>query len=245
MTIPTTIDVWMNGAVVLEQPAPKHGYRVNVDSLFLARFASRCVQPNTHVIDLGAGVGAVALALYAQKKYRKLTLVESQHEVAAIAKRNVDRACLTPHAEVIPCDVLAWASCCNPQPPVVILANPPFTPPFAGRSASEPSRDQARRGPLEPFIAAIASAITRAPAVACLCYPIPRLVDAIDIAEKHNLFVQRLRLVHPHPSRPARLALIELTHTLNDPTVVEPPWFDSDSSFAAPEFTAPQATDRA
>lgn len=245
MTIPTTVDAWMNGAVVLEQPAPKYGYRVNVDSLFLARFATHCVQPNTHVIDLGAGVGAVALALYAQKNYRKLTLVENQHEIAAIAKRNVDRASLTQNAEVIPCDVLAWANCCNPQPPVVLVANPPFTPPFAGRSSNDASRDQARRGPLQPFVAAIATTMTRAPAVACLCYPIPHLVDAIDIAEKHSLFVQRLRLVHPHPSRPARLALIELTSTCNESTVVEPPWFDSDSDFGAPEFTAPQATDRA
>ena len=68
MTLPTTVDTLYAGALTLEQPA--RGYRFNIDSLLLADFAGprraeRCV-------DLGAGVGTVALSLHYLGRARRV-----------------------------------------------------------------------------------------------------------------------------------------------------------------------------
>ncbi|HPB99699.1 MAG TPA: hypothetical protein PKW66_27500, partial [Polyangiaceae bacterium] len=70
----TTIDGFFDGALWLEQPAPGFGYRANEDSLLLASFASRCRPAKTTLIDLGAGVGTVALALHLIHPQTQLTL---------------------------------------------------------------------------------------------------------------------------------------------------------------------------
>src|SRR5882672_4038855 len=59
-----THDSLFTGAIRLDQPAPGHGYRANVDAILLAAFAARTGFPARVVLDLGSGVGTVALALH-------------------------------------------------------------------------------------------------------------------------------------------------------------------------------------
>ncbi|HEY3668042.1 MAG TPA: hypothetical protein VGL19_18695, partial [Polyangiaceae bacterium] len=57
----TTSDSLYGGAVSLRQPA--RGYRVNVDAILLAAFAAQGRRAKL-ALDLGAGVGSVALGLH-------------------------------------------------------------------------------------------------------------------------------------------------------------------------------------
>ncbi|HEY2516385.1 MAG TPA: hypothetical protein VGI39_36190, partial [Polyangiaceae bacterium] len=57
-----TNDTLFGGRVQLAQPGRGEGYRVNVDAILLADFARRAPRARA-AVDLGAGVGAVSLAL--------------------------------------------------------------------------------------------------------------------------------------------------------------------------------------
>jgi tRNA1(Val) A37 N6-methylase TrmN6 len=225
MAVPTTVDAFLEGALVLEQPAPGHGYRVNADSLLLARFAARA-RPAPTVVDLGAGVGAVALALHTLDAQDALILVEGQPALAELARRNVHRAGLDGNSCVIEDDVAAWSQRA-PALDCVVVSNPPYTPPGSGRRGTEPVRDAARHGCVMPFLEASGRILSRGGSAACLCYPASSLVDLLVSAEQHELQAVRLCFVHPAPGLPARIALVELHRTPTSPLVVEPPTLEA------------------
>lgn len=218
----TTIDGFFDGALWLEQPAPGFGYRANEDSLLLASFASRCRPAKTSLIDLGAGVGTVALALHLIHPQTQLTLVEQQPFLADLARNNIVRARLEHVANVVQAEVAVWS---DDQPAFdgMVVANPPYTPPHSGRRAIEPSRDAARHGELTPFLHAMGRLIASSQGTACLCYPVSDLLNLITTASRNGLYPVRLAFVQRNQRQDTRLALLELRGRPNTPLVVEPP----------------------
>src|SRR5579864_3570775 len=103
-----TQDALFGGSVVLFQPPRGAGYRTNVDALLLAAFAatptpSTTAQPAAPpaiarmtpkaaavAFDLGAGVGAVGLALLRFGAARRVVFIEIDEFAAAMARRNLD-----------------------------------------------------------------------------------------------------------------------------------------------------------
>lgn len=221
----TTVDSLLDGALHLEQPAPGQGYRVNADAVLLARFAAEAVQSPADVIDLGAGVGAVALVLHTLTTTRSLTLVERDPQAAELARRNVVRAGLTDRARVVVADVDDWSwEGLPPRAPLVVV-NPPYTMPGAGRRGGNPSRDAARHGALSPFVGAIRRLVDDQGGQGCICYPASSVVDLLEQLERTDLHVRSLRFVHPSAQRPARIVLVRVTRR---PCTAEllAPWFD-------------------
>jgi len=222
----TTIDRLLDGAVSIEQPAPGHGYRVNVDAVLLARFAAESAEPHADVIDLGAGVGAVALTLHALVPIGSVVFVERNPQPAELARRNAQRSGIADRATIVVAEVDAWAHTHTASDTTLIVANPPYTRPGAGRRGGNPSRDEARHGDLAPFIEAMRYLLHGNRGRACMCYPAANIIDVLELAQRAELHVRRLRFVHPSPERPARIVLIELVSAESDPTVLDP-WFDA------------------
>lgn len=75
----------MGGRVKLLQP--RRGYRIAVDAVLLA--AAVDARAGDSVLDLGAGVGAVGLCIAARVTDCRITGIELQPELAALAERNV------------------------------------------------------------------------------------------------------------------------------------------------------------
>ncbi|MCC6217666.1 MAG: methyltransferase [Polyangiaceae bacterium] len=203
---PTTRDALLDGAVILRQPA--RGYRVNVDSLLLARFAAS-VGGGGVIVDLGAGVGAVGLALAALAPVDRLVLVERDPLFARLAAENLADA-------AVPGEVRQLDLAGDPWPPDLcgaarlVLANPPYEQPGRGPGASDPRSRAARAGPVEPFLRAARAALAGPRASACVCFPARSLGDLAREADRARLHARRLRLVHARASDDARLALVEL-----------------------------------
>ena len=251
----TTIDAWMDGTLVLEQPARGRGYRVNVDSLWLARFACDAATSDSWVIDLGAGVGAVGLALHRLRPVQALTLVDNSATMVELARANLERATPRVEGHAVLQDVQEFAETLQSghSPPwqpaafgsLLVVANPPFTPPWAGRRCGQTGRDTARRGDVAPFLVATARLMEGRAAAACLCYPTPHLVDLVATARDLGLDAVRMRFVHLRADRPARLALVEFRvaapararaatgAAMGLSTVVQAPWFDERSDMTA------------
>ncbi len=131
--IPATLDSVCRGELTLLQP--RDGYRFNVDSLILADFVRRAVHPApSRAADLGAGCGVVGLLLAQRWPGCSVTLVELQADLALLALENARYSSARSRVRVVRADlrqVAAWA----PEPPELLVCNPPFFPGGSGRAS--------------------------------------------------------------------------------------------------------------
>jgi tRNA1Val (adenine37-N6)-methyltransferase len=212
-----TRDALLGGTLTLTQP--RVGYRVNVDSILLAAFAchgraAKCA------VDLGAGVGALALIAARAGAAQSVVLVERDPDLARLARENltandVDGSVVERDLERqgLPPGLAQRAD--------LVLCNPPFFPAATGtRSQRAPL---ARGGELGPFLRAAARALSGPRTRAAFCYPAAALVELLVGAREARLVPKRLRLVHARGDTPARLALVELRIAKPGGLVIEPP----------------------
>lgn len=137
-----TIDRWLGGRLVLVQP--KGGHRVGTDAALLAAAAGT---PAGRIADVGAGVGAVGLALAQRSGRACADLIEIDPDLARIAEINAERNGLQGRARVLRLDVLEarerreagladeMADC--------VVTNPPFFEPGTVRVSPDGGRARA------------------------------------------------------------------------------------------------------
>lgn len=224
MPVETTTDALFGGALVLRQP--RRGYRVNVDALLLAAFA---VESRTYrlAIDLGAGVGAVGLALGFSGSVKRVVLLEREPELVALARENLSANALLGDAELqdfersgLPFGLRQRAE--------LVVCNPPFFPPSRGTPSTRART--ARSGALEPFVRAAHAALAGPRARAAFCYPAGALAELFACAEAARLVPKRLRFVQARSDLAARLALVELRSAKPGGLRVEPPLIEWQSA---------------
>lgn len=130
-----TEDALLGGRVRLLQP--ERGYRIAIDAVLLA--AAVEAGPDGHVIDLGAGVGAVGLCVAARLPGCRVTGIELQPVLAALAARNAelngvaDRVTTRVHdlARALPADL---------APADVVATNPPYLAAAVADPSPDPSK---------------------------------------------------------------------------------------------------------
>jgi tRNA1(Val) A37 N6-methylase TrmN6 len=137
-----TEDRWLGGRLVLLQP--KRGHRVGTDAALLVAAAGDARQG--WIVDVGAGVGAVGLALAERNPLASVDLVELDPDLARLAERNAARNGLEARTRVSRLDVLnpkerreaglaESASC--------VVTNPPFFDPRAVRASPDEGKARA------------------------------------------------------------------------------------------------------
>jgi tRNA1Val (adenine37-N6)-methyltransferase len=212
-----TRDTLLGGALTLLQP--RTGYRVNVDSILLAAFASRGRVAKL-AVDLGAGVGALGLIAARTGATKSVVLIEHQPELARLARENLATNGVT--GNVVERDLERQG-----LPPALaqradlVLCNPPFFPPASGTPSQR--APLARGGELAPFLRAAQRALSGPRTRAAFCYPATALAELLAGAREARLVPKRLRLVHARSETPARLALVELRIAKPGGLVIEPP----------------------
>ncbi|NEU12026.1 methyltransferase [Methylobacterium sp. BTF04] len=124
----TDIDVWLGGALRLAQPA-RGGHRAGTDAVLLGGL----IAPHAGevVYDIGAGTGAVGLAVASRVPECRIVLVERDPGFADLARRNIERNGFAARAAVIEADVLASGTRRKADGLVggladLVLTNPPF-----------------------------------------------------------------------------------------------------------------------
>jgi len=95
----TTDDAFLGGALRILQP--KLGYRAGIDALLLAASAGAQGQ----VLDVGAGVGLVGLALARRLLEARVLLVERDPVLAELARSNIERNGLGERVRVLEADI--------------------------------------------------------------------------------------------------------------------------------------------
>ncbi|TNC09842.1 methyltransferase [Methylobacterium terricola] len=121
-------EAWLGGRLTLRQP-PRGAHRAGTDAVLLA--ASAAASGGESVCDLGAGTGAVGLAVARACPEVQVTLVERDPDAAGLARINVEENRLAGRVRVVEADVTApgrerRAAGLLPDTVDLLLTNPPF-----------------------------------------------------------------------------------------------------------------------
>jgi tRNA1(Val) A37 N6-methylase TrmN6 len=155
----TTDDAVLGGRLRLRQP--RSGHRVGHDAILLA--AATAAKARELAIDLGAGVGAAGLALADRVPGLRVSLVDIDQALVALARVNAERNGLASRvdafaADVTDTDALAAAGLGGASADSVLM-NPPFNDPVRQNVSSDARRrlaHVARPDTLKRWIAAAA-----------------------------------------------------------------------------------------
>jgi len=136
-----TEDLWLGGRLRLVQP--KRGHRVGTDAALLVAAAADARQGR--IVDVGAGVGAVGLALAKQNPLASADLVEIDAELAQLAESNAARNGLQQRVRVLRLDALNSSERREAglsESAHCVVTNPPFF--NAGAVRASPHEGRAR-----------------------------------------------------------------------------------------------------
>jgi tRNA1(Val) A37 N6-methylase TrmN6 len=194
-----TDDAVLSGRLRLLQP--RRGHRFGHDAILLA--AATPAGDGDRALELGAGVGAAGLALALRVPGARVTLLDIDRGLAALAATNAERNGLAGRVDAVALDVAAGeadfaraglhrASC------DIVLMNPPFNDPDRHRGSPDPRRRAAHELPpaaLTQWVGA-AARLLRPGGVLTVIFRADGLVDILE-ALGHDFGAIALKPVHP------------------------------------------------
>jgi tRNA1Val (adenine37-N6)-methyltransferase len=183
--------------------------KFTVDPILLAAFAR--IRSTASVLDLGTGGGIIPLWLTGYRGIHRVTGLEIQSEVAALARENVRLNGLEERIRIITGDLR------NPPPELTsagfdwVLSNPPYWSAGTHPLPESPSLAQAKfelTCNLEEVIRAAANLCRNGGRVALIHLP-ERLTDLFTTMRRYKLEPKRLCLVQAKAGTPPHRVLLE------------------------------------
>ena len=220
-----TEDAILGGTLCLRQP--RQGHRVGHDAILLA--AACPAEGADHVVDLGAGVGAAGLALALRAPGIRVTLVEIDAALAALAAENAVRNQLDKRVKSVVLDAAApgraFAAAGLPAESIDrVLMNPPFNDPVRQRASPDHRRRLAHAAPREALAAWVRTAarLLRPRGMLTLIFRADGLADLLKCLDGTFGAIAVLP-VYPKPNQPAIRVLVRATKTSRGPLGLWPP----------------------
>ncbi|RBP11187.1 tRNA1(Val) A37 N6-methylase TrmN6 [Roseiarcus fermentans] len=207
-----SVGAWLGGRLVLAQPLK--GHRVGSDAALLAAAADLA---EGRLVDVGAGVGAVGLAILARSARGVADLIEVDARSAGLATENAARNGLGARAMVARVDVFdaraRRTAGVADEAAALVVTNPPFFAPGAVRASADPGRARAHvfgadagAEPLAGWIRACLSVL--APGGRFVMIHRPDALAAILAAAGNRLGALALLPVHPRAGASAHRLLV-------------------------------------
>jgi tRNA1(Val) A37 N6-methylase TrmN6 len=219
-----TEDVFLGGGLSILQP--KSGYRAGLDAVLLA--AAAPARDGDLVLDAGAGVGVVGLAVARRVPYARVVLVERDSSLAALARRNVEHNDLSERVHVIDADLagpLAEAAELHAAAESFhhVLANPPFHVEGRGTAAAEPIKAGAHAmpsGDLQRWARFMAS-MARPGGTATMIHRADALGRILAVLDG-RFGAAHVLPIHPRAGEPASRVLVQATKGSRAPLQLRP-----------------------
>jgi len=202
-----TLDTLFEGNLKFVQS--RSGYRVSVDSVLLAYFAT--IRRGESIIELGCGNGVIPLILAYLHPSISVVGIEVQDAMVERAHRNVQLNGLSKRVRIDQGDVRAIDKISRAESFDGVVCNPPYRRASAGRISPNKEKQIARHeceGSLADFIAAGAYLLLAKGRMAVI-YSAVRAIDLLDTMRRSRIEPKRLRMVHSFAQTEASLILVE------------------------------------
>lgn len=207
----------LGGRIRLRQPAK--GYRAGMDAALLA--AAIAVQPGERLLEAGCGAGAVLMQIATRRPGVRLTGLERDSAMAALARENAQLNGF--EATILEGDVAAGFRTLELEPFDWAISNPPFfDDPTAMRAPSPGKRGawMADDG-LAAWTGFLLKAVREGGRIVMI-HRADRLADLLALlGEKAGSIA--VRGIHPHADEPAKRVLVSAVKTGKAPLRLLPP----------------------
>lgn len=214
----TTEDRLLGGRIAFRQPA--RGYRAAIDPVLLAAFVP--AGGAATVLEGGLGAGAAALCLLARLPGVRVTGIERDPALAALARHNAAANALSDRLCVVEGDVTIFRAGQFAH----AMANPPFQAHGSGSASPDPARRQADRedapGLLETWVAALGRRLAARGSLS-LVLPAGRLAAGVAALAAAGFGAMVLLPVAPRAGEPAVRVLLRGLRGARGPDRVLPP----------------------
>lgn len=202
-----TLDDLFRGKLRILQK--RSGYRLAMDPVLLAHFASPL--KGGRVIDLGTGSGVIPLILASRGEAGEVIGLEVQPDLVDMARRSVEINGLQERVRILQGDYSRSEQIFPAQSFEHVVCNPPYHAKGTGRPSPRADRAHARHeisGSLEDVVQA-ARHLLGSKGRLWLCYSPVRLAQLFIVTRHRGLEPKRLRMIHGRREMPARLLLLE------------------------------------
>lgn len=222
-SLDTTIDAVLGGRLRIRQP--RRGHRVGHDAILLAAVTGGSY--GQQAVEFGAGVGAAGLAVASRCPGLRVTLVEIDPVLSALAKENARLNRFDERFKVVTHDVtlptLFAADNVMGGSADRVLMNPPFNDAERHNVSPDPSRALAHAASsdtLSRWIGAAARALN-ARGVLTMIWRADALARVLE-ALRHEFGDVAVLPVHPRPGAPAIRVLIRAVKGQQAPLALLP-----------------------
>jgi tRNA1Val (adenine37-N6)-methyltransferase len=202
-----TLDDLFRGKIRILQK--RSGYRLAMDPILLAHFASPL--RGGRVIDLGTGSGVIPMILTLRGEAGEVIGLEVQPDLVDMARRTVEINGLAERVKILQGDYRHLEGLFPAQSFQHVVCNPPYHPKGKGRPSPHSVRSYARHevsGSLEEAVQAARYLLNNKGRL-WLTYSPARLSHLFIVLGQGGLEPKRLRMVHGRGEMPARMVLIE------------------------------------
>jgi tRNA1Val (adenine37-N6)-methyltransferase len=216
-----TLDELFRGKLRVIQK--RQGFRLSMDPILLASFASPLKKGR--VIDLGTGSGVMPLIVALRGETDNLVGLEVDSETADMARRSVQLNGLEKRIEIVRGDIRDVPNLFPPQSYEHVICNPPYHAWGSGRESTHPERAAAKHelvGSLADVVQA-ARHLLGTKGRLWLIYSPVRLVHLIVTLHQAGIPPKNIRMVHGRAELPARLVLVEGVRGGREGLTVRPP----------------------
>lgn len=208
---------------VLKLSQPEKGYRYNIDSMLLSRFAQ--FHEGETVCDLGSGVGLLAILALIRGKAEKAWALEVQEELIQYIHQNSEKYSLQNKLEIIQANWKEVKSHLKAASIDLVMSNPPYRKLQSGKAPKQSVKAIAKHeieGSMSDLIKAARYLMKRKGRFVVI-YPCLRLEDFITALAQQKLKLQRLQFIHPFSNRSATHFMAEAVPSVAGEIVLEAP----------------------
>ena len=202
----------------------RKGYRYSVDALMLADFVDK--SRVRHCVDLGTGVGIVGLLIAERYPAARVTGIEIQKSMADLAERNTTMNGLDSRVRMLHGDIRNVCEIIGEDCADLVVSNPPFRKPCAGRLCSSEERRIARHEiclSVDVLVTVAAGMLERGGSF-CMIHLSERLSEILPTFSRHGIEAKRLRFIHAGMKQAARLFVVEGVKGARPGVRTEPPF---------------------
>ena len=197
-------DLMLSGRKIIQR---KTEFCFATDSVLIAHFPK--FKRRLKVLDLGTGTGVIPLLI--ADEVEKICAIEINHEMAELARRNVELNNLSEKISVVEGDYRQFRNFFCAESFDMVIANPPYYPIKDGEANKIEGVAFARH----EFTATLEDVVTAARFALkfhgsfCMIHSAGRLVEIVNALSRHQLEMKRLQMIYPKKNRNANLVMIE------------------------------------
>lgn len=210
------------------------GHRFSTDDVLTAWYGTTHCPRAERVLDLGSGLGTVAMIAAWRLPGARVVTIEAQPESVRLAQKSVIWNGLSDRFEIRTGDLRDRALLGTDETFDLILGSPPYFPPGTGPEGDHPQKSACRfelRGAIGDYCAAAVRHLAPGGVFACVFPIVPALQHqrVLTAAREHGLVIVRWRPVVLREGDPPLLGLFALWRASDLParvrgdTWTEPP----------------------